>query len=111
MKRNKYLIKESYNYIQENKRYFYQNKNLILNLFLLISLILIFPYSLCETNNKVVLEMPGVKSAGTVKVIHVTNEVESMKVNDEIVNVNQKVKSIVGDGYEVTIYFQTPLYY
>ena len=93
-----------------NKSYFYQNKSLFLrfHIFLLISLIYFFKFSLCETNNKVVLDLPAGASS-TNKVINVITEVDSMKVNDEVVTKAKSPKAIVGEEYKVTIYFKTPL--
>ena len=110
MMRDKCFMKETYNCIQMNKSYFYQNKSLFLrfHMFLLISLIYFFKFSLCETNNKVVLDLPAGASS-TNKVINVITEVDSMKVNDEVVTKAKSPKAIVGEEYKVTIYFKTPL--
>ena len=89
----------------------YQYRNLLFRFYmiLLISLIFLFPSSLCETNNKIILQMPGTDKVKNVQVLNRVEEVESIKVNEETVPISTKVPSVIGDGYEVTIYFKIPL--
>ena len=76
---------------------------------LLILLIFLFQSSLCETNNKIILQMPLTTKSKNVPVISNLEVVESIKVNNEIVPTATKIPPVVGEEYEVTIYFKIPL--
>ena len=111
MLRDKYIMKSINDYIKENRKHLHQNMTLFSRLysFLLISTIFLFQSSLCETNNKVIFQMPATTSTSKVTVVSNINEVESMKINDDEVEIAKKITPLLGVDYEVTIYFKTRL--
>ena len=108
MLRDKYIMKSINDYIKENRKHLHQNMTLFSRLysFLLISTIFLFQSSLCETNNKVIFQMPATTSTSKVTVVSNINEVESMKINDDEVEIAKKITPLLGVDYEVTIYFK-----